>query len=125
MDDIVKIFHQKMLQVYEKAKDQDYFANYFKGMLDQYGGMETAKRLLAKSQLQTGLFRLWELKMLDSSMESLVIQELKKQYHHHQAWVLKQDLPDRLKDFPEVPLRDIDWEEYDAIRNVEMTQSDF
>ncbi|RLD02900.1 MAG: hypothetical protein DRI65_13970 [Chloroflexota bacterium] len=69
------IFHQKMLEVYEKARDQDYFATYFKGMLDQYGGLETAKRLLAKSQPQTGLFRLWELKMLDSSMEALVIQE--------------------------------------------------
>ena len=42
---------------------QDYFATYFKGMLDQYGGVETAKRLLAKSQPQTGLFRLLDLKL--------------------------------------------------------------
>lgn len=64
-----------MIQVYENAKDNDYFATYFKGMLDHYGGVVTAKRLLSRNQPQTGLFRLWELKLLDSSMEALVIQE--------------------------------------------------
>lgn len=73
MSDLSDLFHRNMIQVYENAKDQDYFATYFKGMLDQNGGVETAKRLLSKSQPQTGLFRLWELKMLDSSMEALVI----------------------------------------------------
>ena len=75
MKSLADQFDFQMLQVYENAKDQDYYAIYFKGMLDQYGGLETAKRLLAKSQPQTGLFRLWELRMLDSSMEALVIQE--------------------------------------------------
>ena len=75
MSDLSELFHKNMVQVYEKAKDQDYFATQFKSMLDQHGGVETAKRLLAKSQPQTGLFRLWEMKILDSSMEALVIQE--------------------------------------------------
>jgi len=75
MSDLPALFHKNMLQVYEKSKDRDYFETYFKGTLDQFGGMETAKRLLSKSQPQTGLFRLWELKMLDSSMEALVIQD--------------------------------------------------
>ena len=40
-------FHNAMIGVYEKAKEHDYFANYFKRMLDEYQGGETAKRLLA------------------------------------------------------------------------------
>jgi len=75
MSELTDLFHKNMIQVYENAKDHDYFANYFKGMLDQYGGVDAAKRLLISSQPQTGLFRLWELKLLDSSMEALVIQE--------------------------------------------------
>ena len=75
MNELSDLFHQNMIRVYEKAKDQDYFATYFKSMLDQYSGVETAKRLLTSDQPQTGLLRLWELKLLDSSMEALVIQD--------------------------------------------------
>jgi hypothetical protein len=58
-----------------------YFANShgfgirFKQMIEQYGARETAKRLLSKHEIQTGLMRLWELKALDKSMEWLVVQE--------------------------------------------------
>ncbi len=52
-------FHHAMIGVYEAAKQHDYFANYFKGMLDQYGGVETGKRLLAKREIQGGLMRPW------------------------------------------------------------------
>jgi len=45
-------------------------------MIDQHGGLGTAKRLLAKPEIQEGLIRLWELGLLDRSMEALVIQEL-------------------------------------------------
>lgn len=68
-------FHHAMIGVYENAKDHDYFATYFKQMLDTYQGVETAKRLLAKQEIQEGLMKLWEMKLLDQSMEALVIQE--------------------------------------------------
>ncbi len=68
-------FHRAMIAVYETAKDHDYFATYFKQMLDEHGGVQTAKRLLAKAEAQQGLTRLWELNLLDHSMEALVIQE--------------------------------------------------
>lgn len=68
-------FHRAMIGVYENAKDHEYFATYFKRMLDEYRGLETAKRLLAKQEIQDGLMRLWEMKLLDQSMEALVIQE--------------------------------------------------
>ncbi len=44
-------------------------------MIDQFGAVETAKRLLADHDIQTGLMRLWELHALDKSMEALVVQE--------------------------------------------------
>jgi hypothetical protein len=68
-------FHHAMIGVYENAKDHDYFATYFKRMLDEYEGLETAQRLLAKQEIQTGLMKLYEKKLLDQSMEALVIQE--------------------------------------------------
>lgn len=68
-------FHRAMIGVYETAKGHDYFATYFKQMLDEHGGVQTAKRLLAKAETQQGLTRLWELNLLDHSMEALVIQE--------------------------------------------------
>jgi hypothetical protein len=75
MTDLEKQFHSAMISVYENAKDHDYFATYFKRMLDDYEGVETAKRLLAKQEIQAGLMKLWEMKLLSQSMEALVIQE--------------------------------------------------
>ena len=68
-------FHQAMIGVYENAKDHQYFATYFKRMIDEYGGVGAAKRLLAKPGIQEGLMKLWEYHLLDQSMEALVIQE--------------------------------------------------
>ena len=64
-----------MFGVYENGRQYDYFAIYFKRVVDQYGGREAAKRLLAKPDIQEGLMKLWELGCLDQSMEALVIRE--------------------------------------------------
>jgi len=68
-------FHQAMMEVYEVAKTHDYYATYFKRMIDEHGGVEAAKTLLAKREIQSGLMRLWELDLLDHSMEAAVLQE--------------------------------------------------
>jgi len=68
-------FHHAMIGVYENARDHDYFANYFKRMIDQYSGLGAAKRLLAKPGIQEGLMKLCELDCLGQSMEALVIQD--------------------------------------------------
>ena len=44
-------------------------------MLEEHGGVETAKRLLAKSEPQSGLFELWQLNLLHESMEAVVLQD--------------------------------------------------
>jgi 5-methylcytosine-specific restriction enzyme A len=75
MENLEKQFYHAMIGVYENAKDHEYFATYFKRMIDQYGGFDAAKRLLAKPGIQEGLMKLWELGCLDQSMEALVIQD--------------------------------------------------
>lgn len=68
-------FDREMRRIYEIARQHDYVAHYFLQMLDEHGGVETAKRLLRADQPQTGLYKLWELKLLDSSTEALVLKE--------------------------------------------------
>lgn len=54
------------------AKKRGYNPTYFMQMLADYKGRETAKRLLAKTEPQTGLFELWELGLLHESMEAVI-----------------------------------------------------
>jgi len=68
-------FHHAMIGVNENAKEHDYFATYFKRMIDQYDGLGAAKRLLAKPDIQEGLLKLWDLGLLNRSMEALVVLE--------------------------------------------------
>lgn len=62
--------------------------------------------------------------LFDELVEKTGDQELKEMYRDHRAWVLKEDLPDRLKDFPEVSLRDFDWSVYDELKQFEMLMVD-
>jgi hypothetical protein len=69
-------FHQKMVEVYEKAKIEcNYNAARFHQMVQEYGGFDTAKKLLASNHYPEGLTRLWELERLDISMEATVLGE--------------------------------------------------
>jgi hypothetical protein len=68
-------FEEKLKGTYEAAHARGYTATYFMQMLEEHGGVKTAKRLLAKSEPQTGLFELWELNLLHESMEAVVLQD--------------------------------------------------
>lgn len=64
-------FHQKLAEVYEKDKSEcHYNAVRFHQMVQQYGGLTIAKKLLASNHYPEGLTRLWQLKRLDISMWS-------------------------------------------------------
>lgn len=65
-------FAQALEGTVEAAKQRGYIPTYFMQMLGQYGGVETAKRLLAKSEPQEGLFELWRLNLLHDSMEAVI-----------------------------------------------------
>jgi hypothetical protein len=68
-------FTAAMYTTYEEGKKRGYYPTYFLQMLGKYGGVETAKRLLAKREMQAGPIKLYELDLLDSSMEAYVIKE--------------------------------------------------
>lgn len=68
-------FTQALEGTIEEAKARGYIPTYFIQMLKEHGGVETAKRLLAKSEPQSGLFELWRLDLLHESMEAVVLRE--------------------------------------------------
>ena len=63
-----------MKDVYTRAKNEaGYTASYFVGMLSHYGGLGTAKRLLAATEAATGFTALYERGRLDLTVEALVV----------------------------------------------------
>ena len=66
---------EELRGTYEAARKRGYVATYFLQMLQEHGGVETAKRLLAKSEPQTGLFELWNIGLLHETMEAVVSQD--------------------------------------------------
>lgn len=68
-------FHQALEATVEAAKKRGYIPSYFIRMLAEYGGVETARRLLASDEPQEGLFKLYELGLLHDSMEAVVLCE--------------------------------------------------
>lgn len=68
-------FHSLMQTTIEEGAKRGYYPTYFLQMLSQYGGVETAKRLLAKQEIQAGLMRLYELGLLSTSAEAYVLEE--------------------------------------------------
>lgn len=73
--DLEKHFHQVMLDVYKKAKKElNYSATYFLQMVMELGGVETARRLLAKDEVSDGFIELYLKERLDLTMEHQVVQ---------------------------------------------------
>lgn len=70
-------FTQVLEGTIETAKARGYIPTYFMQMLSERGGVETAKHLLAKTELQTGLFELWNLGILHESMEAVICDNLR------------------------------------------------
>ena len=68
-------FHQAMLGIDDAAAKHGYHPTYFLRMIHELGGLAAAKRLLSSSQHQSGLTRLWELDLLENSMEALVLEK--------------------------------------------------
>jgi len=73
-DALEKRFNQAMFDIYKVAKrDINYTAGYFLQMLSEYGGLETARRLLAKEELSDGFTELYLRDRLDLTVEAHVI----------------------------------------------------
>ena len=69
-----KEFHQAMVQIYHKAKEEcGYNATRFLQMVANDGGLKAAKKLLATPYPSDGFAELWRKHRLDLSMENLVL----------------------------------------------------
>ena len=66
-------FDRAMRQLYLDARDAGYNATYFVRMLNELGGVLTAKRLVGSTQPSDGFTRLWEMDRLELSVEALVL----------------------------------------------------
>ena len=76
MENYEFLFHEEMLDIYEKAKKQcGYNATRFLQTVQAKGGLKAAKDWLSNDTPQEGLFKLWELGRLDLSMERLLLQK--------------------------------------------------
>ena len=74
--DLEDAFHQKMTEIYDRAKREcRYTATRFHQMVNAHGGLMAAKMLLTAKQHPHGLTRLWGEGRLDISMEALVLRE--------------------------------------------------
>ncbi|QNU65417.1 hypothetical protein EHE19_010755 [Ruminiclostridium herbifermentans] len=76
MTDLEKKFFENMKNIYIRAdKECGYRATRFLQMLNEKGGVNTAKILISKPGGTEGFAKLWELGRLELSVEALVIQD--------------------------------------------------
>jgi cell wall assembly regulator SMI1 len=75
MTDLEARFEHEMVEkVYRAAgRETGYWAGYFLKSVKQHGGVGAARRLLQRDGISHGLARLAELRRLDLTMETLVL----------------------------------------------------
>lgn len=76
MSHLKAAFHEAMLEISEVGFQHGYYPYQFIRVVRQKGGWQAAKDWLSTgtSDVQYGLNRLWELGLLNESMEALVLQ---------------------------------------------------
>ncbi len=73
-EELERRFHEEMLNVYRRAKSEcRYNAGYFLKMVNEHGGLKTAKILLDKDDVSEGFTALWERGRLDLTVEAVVL----------------------------------------------------
>lgn len=74
MTDLESAFHEAMLDVYRRAKaEANYNATLFLGMLNDKGGLQTARQLINADTVSDGYTALWERRRLDLTVEATVL----------------------------------------------------
>ncbi len=76
MSTLEEKFNEAMMNIYKRAVKEckPYNPYVFLQMVVQYGGLETARRLLSTREIQYGFDKLWEHNRLDLTMEFHVLQ---------------------------------------------------
>lgn len=73
--DLVRQFDRDMEGIYDGAKSIGYNATRFLMMLREYGGLETAHRLMQSDQVSDGFTELWMRGRQDLTVEALVLRQ--------------------------------------------------
>jgi hypothetical protein len=67
-------FHDHLVEVYVRVKQETgYNATYFMQMIDELGGVATAKQLISSAHPSSGYSALWERKRLDFTVEAIAL----------------------------------------------------
>lgn len=66
-------FHEKMLYICREANKQGYNPTILASMINKYGGVEAAKRLVVQNEPTEGFLRLYMMNRLDLTAERFVI----------------------------------------------------
>lgn len=75
MNPIERAFHDAMLDVYKRAKSEaGYNATRFLTMVNEHGGLETARILLHSQDVSEGYIALWEKGRLDLTVEAVMLE---------------------------------------------------
>lgn len=96
MNSLEAEFDRKMRLIYKKAKEEcNYIPTRYLQMLGRYGGLKTAKKLLAENKIHDGLVELYLCGRLDLTVEALVIEKKYKElFSEEEIRVAKKRLHD-------------------------------
>lgn len=72
--DVEKAFHARMIDIYKAAKEIGYTATRFLGMVNDHGGLQTARILLRAPTVSDGYTALWERGRLDLTVEAVILE---------------------------------------------------
>jgi hypothetical protein len=77
MDDrsnLTAAYNEALMEAIQECKTKlHYFPHYFLRMLEEFGCLETAHRLIMDKSWSDGFTKLWELGRLDLSVEAITI----------------------------------------------------
>ncbi len=96
MNELEKRFQQDMLDICDtSAREINYNPTRFRIMIYDIGGLEAAKKLIAKDGGTEGFTKLWENKRLDLSVEAhVLIEEYDSLFTDEEKTLCKQRLQD-------------------------------
>jgi len=74
MDELAATFEERLRESIRLSIELGYNPTTFTEMLERHGGVQTAKRLIAAGEIQSGIRRMAELGRLDITMERIMLE---------------------------------------------------
>ena len=71
MDELAELFEAQLWQTVQDATALGYYPRIFERMLHEFGGLQTAQRLIVSGDIQYGFERLVALGRIDLTMEQV------------------------------------------------------